>query len=44
MIEEDNHDEKDPGSVDERTLAIVQHLPEEEVMEKDLKKYHRRWR
>ena len=34
MIEEDSHHEKDPGSVDERTLAIVHHLSEEEVMKK----------
>ena len=34
MIEEDNHHEKDPGSVDERTRANVHHLPEEEVMKK----------
>ena len=30
IIENDNH----PGSVDERTLAIVHHLSEEEVMKK----------
>ena len=34
IIEEDNHHEKDHGSVDECTLAIVHHLSEEEVMKK----------
>ena len=38
MIEEDNHHEKDPGGVDERTRAIVHPLSEEEVMKKIKKK------